>query len=572
MKKQLISAITALSIATIAPADVQTKHTKHLPKTQNPYFEERPATHYQLKFAKDVEPSIFENATPLFHVELLNFINGPEQFKAAAVFRGAAKSTLLNKILIINRIAFEYEPFTMIVSSDKEKAQSFLADIKNLIEKAQAKGYSLSKGDIWTQSKVEIIVNEGKKDKNGKSLEKRCFIAAFGAGQDPRGYTYKNVRPTLIIADDLESKNGQYAIANKRNRQKLKEWFYADLMPSLHPQRGQMVIIGTILHEDSILNNIIMEKEEEKLKIKDEDNKDEWFTHKSEWHTKVIPIMQNGKAMWKSRFSLKKIKALKSRLSRIGLENEFYQEYMCKAMAPEKQLFKKEFFNYHNGLKYNKKTTTLIVKDALTKKELQVPTPTHIIKENGTLIPLQECQIFSTMDLASYDGADRTAIITFAIDKHDDIYVLDITAGHWTPFEKGLQVVKTQLMFNPSRFGIEKASAQNDFFYTVDEIQKRTGISVPVEPLSHHSKSKNSRISNLHPLFIVGRLFFNKKQSSTTELESELLSFNPEVEAKHDDIIDALAYILEFIAGRTFEEDYEDEDFYDDDDFDDEWS
>ena len=69
---------------------------------------------------------------------------------------------------------------------------------------------------------------------------------------------------------------------------------------------------------------------------------------------------------------------------------------------------------------------------------------------------------------------------------------------------------------------------------------------------------------------MTGRIYFNQKQSSTTELEAELLGFDPEVESKHDDLMDALAYIMEFIAHRTFEaipedEEYEYEEDYDDD-------
>jgi predicted phage terminase large subunit-like protein len=564
---------TLVSLATVSPTQINNPATKDLPKVKSEYSHFRQCTHYQLKFAKDIAPEIFENATPEIHIRLLNFINGYEQYKAAAVFRGAAKSTLLNKVFVINRVFFEFEPFTMIVSADKDKAQNFLSDIKELVEKAQLKGYSLSKGDIWTQSKCEIIVNKGLKDKKGKSIEHRCFVAAFGAGQDPRGYTYKHIRPTLIIADDLESKNGQYAISNKRNRQRLKEWFYADLMPALHPSRGQMIIIGTILHEDSILNNIMMEKEEERIRLESGQDGEDYETHKSEWHTISIPIMLDGKSMWQSRFPIKKIKAIKSRLSRIGLINEFYQEYMCKAMAPEKQLFKRENFNYFSHLKYESTPAPkIVVKDALSEGIIEAARPTHIVKTNGEEIDLKYCRIYTTMDLASYDGADRTAIITFALDPRDDaVYVLDISAGHWTPFEKSLQAIRIQTMFNPMRFGIEKASAQNDFFYTIDAAQKQTGVRIPVEPLSHHSKAKNVRISNLHPLFITGRIYFNQRQSTTTELEAELLGFDPEVESKHDDIMDALAYLMEFIAHRsivveeqTHEEDFEDEYLEDD--------
>lgn len=575
MKKTIVSVSMAavMALAMINPINIDNPATKELPKVLNANLEYRQCTHYQLKFIKDIEPGIFENSTPKLHVELLNFSNGPEQFKAAAVFRGAAKSTLLNKVLVLNRIFFEFEPFTMIVSADKDKAQNFLADIKALVLKAQSKGYAITKGDIWTQSKAEIVVNKGKKDKNGKSIEHRCLVSAFGAGQDPRGYTYDNIRPTLIIADDLESKNGQYAIANKNNRQKLKEWFYADLMPALHPSRGQMILIGTILHEDSILNNIIMEKEEERLRIERGELKEDIETHRCEWHTKVIPIMQNGKSMWQSRFPIKKIKAIKARLSRIGLINEFYQEYMCKAMAPEKQLFKRENFSYFSYLKYETTPAPkIVVKDAISEGIIEAARPTHIVKTNGEEILLSLCRIYTTMDLASYDGADRTAIVTFAVSPGGEVFILDISAGHWTPFEKSLQAIRIQVMFNPLRFGIEKASAQNDFFYTIDEVQKQTGIRIAVEPLSHHSKAKNTRISLLHPLFITGRIHFNQKQSSTTELEAELLGFDPEVESKHDDLMDALAYIMEFIAHRTFEtisyeEEHSEEEYEDDDDW-----
>lgn len=578
MKKTIVSVSMAavMALAMINPINIDNPATKELPKVLNANLEYRQCTHYQLKFIKDIEPGIFENSTPKLHVELLNFSNGPEQFKAAAVFRGAAKSTLLNKVLVLNRIFFEFEPFTMIVSADKDKAQNFLADIKALVLKAQSKGYAITKGDIWTQSKAEIVVNKGKKDKNGKSIEHRCLVSAFGAGQDPRGYTYDNIRPTLIIADDLESKNGQYAIANKNNRQKLKEWFYADLMPALHPSRGQMILIGTILHEDSILNNIIMEKEEERLRIERGELKEDIETHRCEWHTKVIPIMQNGKSMWQSRFPIKKIKAIKARLSRIGLINEFYQEYMCKAMAPEKQLFKRENFSYFSHLRYETTPAPkIVVKDAISEGIIEAARPTHIVKTNGEEILLSLCRIYTTMDLASYDGADRTAIVTFAVSPGAEVFILDISAGHWTPFEKSLQAIRIQVMFNPLRFGIEKASAQNDFFYTIDEVQKQTGIRIAVEPLSHHSKAKNTRISLLHPLFITGRIHFNQKQSSTTELEAELLGFDPEVESKHDDLMDALAYIMEFIAHRTFEsiEDIEDTNYeYEEDYEDDDWA
>lgn len=498
-----------------------------------------------LKLVKTIAPEIFENKTPKFHIDILKFILDGGHYKACAIFRGAGKSTLLNKIYVFCQVFFTQEPFTMIVSSDKDKASTFLKDIKEMINTANSMGYAICKGEIWSQDRVEVIIDKGKKDKNGKKLEKTSFIVAMGAGQDPRGYTYAYSRPTLIIADDLESKVGQYAIANLKNRQKLKEWFFADLLPALHPSKGRIIIIGTIIDIDSILNNIV-------------ENKD----YSEKWDTKIIPIMKDGKSVWESRFPPQKIEKIKNDFDAIGLSNEFYQEYMCKAIAPDKQTFKREYLKYFSNLQYDNTPISFTANDSL-KSQLITLFKANSINVENKIIMLKDTSIYTTMDLASYDGHDRTAIVTFAVDNKNNIYILDINCGHWNPFEKSVKVIETYLKFNPKRFGIEKASAQNDFFYTIDVMQKQTGIKIPVEPLSHHSKAKNTRILNLHPYFISGKIYLNKSLPATKELEAELLAFNPESQSKLDDIIDALAYMTEFINGRFFDNN----DYIEDDDY-----
>ena len=95
---------------------------------------------------------------------------------------------------------------------------------------------------------------------------------------------------------------------------------------------------------------------------------------------------------------------------------------------------------------------------------------------------------------------------------------------------------------------------QNDFFYTIDVIQKLTGVRLPIQALTHHGKAKNTRISNLEPYYRTGQIYHNASIYQTTELEAHLISFDPEVESKIDDIMDAAAYILEFIVNRFFDE------------------
>ena len=174
-----------------------------------------------LNFAKDVEPEIFENKTPKFHLEILNFIEKEDLYKAVVVFRGAAKTTLLNKIYVLSRLYFHAEPFIIIASANEDKAISFLQSAKDSIDKASSRGYAISRGKIWNKDFIEVVINRGLKDKAGNSIEKKSYVISLSAGQDPRGLNINNMRPTLIIIDDLESKSGRYPIDSNANRQKL---------------------------------------------------------------------------------------------------------------------------------------------------------------------------------------------------------------------------------------------------------------------------------------------------------------------------------------------------------------
>nr|DAS24686.1 MAG TPA: Terminase large subunit [Caudoviricetes sp.] len=503
-----------------------------------------------LKFAKDIEPEIFENKTPKFHLDVLKFIDGADQHKAVVIFRGSAKTTLLNKIYVVSRLYFYAEPFIMIASANDTKAKLFVEAIKNSIDKAAAKGYAIERGKIWNKDRIEVVVNRGKKDRNGNDMERTCHVVSLSSGQDPRGANIDNMRPTLIIVDDLESKDGQFPVGNKASRQKLRGWFYADLLPAVHPTRGKVVVLGTILHEDSILNNIVNNENIEE-------------TSKQGWRHIKIPIIENGASAWPSRFPLSRIKAIQNQLVSKGLANEFYQEYMCAAIDPQRAIFKREYFRYFERVEYDisAEPEALNITDGVNIRTLQIRKAINLML-GGEKIELAKCQIFTTIDLASANGRDQTAMITSAVDNRNRIFIIDISAGHWTPFEKSVEIIRIFQIFGCTRIGIEKAGMQNDFFYTIDIIQKMTGVHLPIDQLSHGGKAKNTRISNLEPYYRTGQIYHNASIDSSTELEAQLLSFDSEVESKEDDLMDALAYLQQYIVGREFDEpDYEDEDY-----------
>lgn len=502
----------------------------------------------RLKLAKFVAPEMFENKSPKLHIEVLDHFNSPAKYSVGSLFRGAGKTTIENKVDGFASIFLDHEPYTQIFSSTQDKAKKFLNDIKTMIINGMQKGLDIKKGSIWSSTEIEVIVNGNVK----------CFMEALGAGQDPRGGSYNFMRPTKQIFDDIESKSGQYAIRTKANREKLKEWFYGDCLPSLDPLKGRVKFIGTILHADSLLMMLLKNPE---------------------WKTFVRGIIVDGKSAWADRFPLtdedarkkeeelflktgkrvevKSIESIKRELYAQGKHDLFYQEYLCLPQSEEKKLFKTEDFRYFSHIIYDDKVKTVLFKNAKEKEKILAKEPLFIVLEDGTKIPYSNFYVYSTMDLAS-DGSDKTAIITVAYDSHGNWYVLDISCGHWTPFDKSVNALRVQMQFSPIRFGIEKASAQNDFFYTIDVAQKETGVRIPVEELKHGGVNKNIRISNLQPLFFTNKIFFNSKDLNVSELEAQLTTFDINVESLHDDLMDTLAYHLQFTKGRNFN--YEDDD------------
>jgi predicted phage terminase large subunit-like protein len=503
----------------------------------------------RIKIAKFVAPEMFENKSPVIHIDMLEHSTSPSKYAVQSLFRGAGKTTVNNKIDTFADIFLDHEPYQQIFSATQDKAKKFLNDVKTMVINGMQKGLSIEKGSIWSQTEIEVIVD-------GKF---KCFVECMGAGQDPRGGSYNFLRPTKQRYDDIESKVGQYAIRTKANREKLKEWFYGDCLPSLDPIKGKVRFVGTILHADSLLMSLLKNPE---------------------WQQMVRPIIIDGKSAWADRFPLtdieakereerhfeetgkrveiKSIESIKRELYDQGKHDLFYQEYLCLPQSEEKKLFKAEDFRYFSHIRYDDKVTSIHFGNAKESETIYTKQPQAIVFDDGTELTLDKCYIYSSMDLAS-DGADKSAIITVAFDGSGNWYILDISNGHWTPFQKSANAIRIQMQFQPIRFGIEKASAQNDFFYTIDVAQKETGVRIPVEELKHGGVNKNIRISNLQPLFFTHKIHFDRSCMNVSELEAQLTTFDIDVESLHDDLMDALAYQLQFTKGRTFDNEWEDE-------------
>ncbi len=492
----------------------------------------------RIKLGKHIVPQIFEKETktPRFHIDILTYLEKRSRFTAFAIFRGAAKSTLITKLYTATEIFLNKEPYVQIVSKDHNKATGFTKDIRKIFEAMQKKGYSVIQGASWRDDYFEVIIDGVHK----------CVVEAIGAGEDPRGQTADFMRPTLIVVDDLESKVGRYPIGNKKARDKLRRWFYSDLIPGLHPTRGRLIILGTILNKDSILNECLHDPK---------------FLHVN------IPVIKDGKSAWRSRFSVELIQSIKEDYLRRGQLSEFYREYMNKAVADERVVFKPEYFKYFSHVEFEGVPEQREITNAKAKIFINVQRPRYIVFNDGSKLDLASCRIYTTMDVASgSDTGDRSAIVTCAYDDKGNRYFLEIKSGYWDPFQKGVYAIETYLTYKPTFFGIEKGGMQNDFHSSIAVLQAEEGVEIPVEPLEHKGVSKNTRIQNSQPGWIAGRNWLNASDPNTTVLESQMAAFDFESDSDEDDELDAAAYQEKFMDFGVYD------DPYDDDDEEDMWS
>lgn len=98
------------------------------------------------------------------------------------------------------------------------------------------------------------------------------------------------------------------------------------------------------------------------------------------------------------------------------------------------------------------------------------------------------------------------------------------------------------LKYQPRRIALETIATQKNIQYMLNNEQKNRGIWLPVEEIKSRTASKESRIEALAPFYEFGRIHHIKESNQLDELEYELLHFP---KGGHDDIIDALATILE---------------------------
>lgn len=179
------------------------------------------------------------------HQEIFSILDDDSiQLAAIAAPRGFGKTSIVNLSYPAKKILFREKKFIVPISCTATQAVMQAENLKREL--------------VQNPIIVELFGNL-----KSDSWSKECWITSTGvmvlprgAGQQVRGILHEHYRPDLIVCDDLEDAE---SVMNEELRKKRKEWFFADVCNAINRAKKdwKIVVIGTILHEDSLLANLV---------------------------------------------------------------------------------------------------------------------------------------------------------------------------------------------------------------------------------------------------------------------------------------------------------------------------
>lgn len=150
----------------------------------------------------------------------------------------------------------------------------------------------------------------------------------------------------------------------------------------------------------------------------------------------------------------------------------------------------------------------------------------------------------------SYEGvySDYAAFVLCGMDFQQELYVRQIYRAKMNYSQIIDLMFEWYIKYSPRKIALETIATQKNIQYMLNNEQKSREIWLPVQEIKSRTASKESRIEALAPYYEFGKVHHIKESNQISELEYELLHFP---KGSHDDVIDALATILEIATPPT---------------------
>jgi hypothetical protein len=554
-----------------------------------------------VRWARELLPEYAFNQTPEFHKELYHSLlslydpslrNKYERLRAFISYRGSAKSTAANTLFVMYVIAHNDRQFRITIGDEIKTCTILERAIIIISETAgSAEEFSVRIRDTFSANeRIRYYYNYAIQDALDsitgqwtRSAFKinNTYVQAVGSGQQIRGKVKGFSRVTLAIGDDIYSENN--TITEER-RTRIRYWWNNAVMKSIDDLKGKAVLLGTILHEDTVLVDAERNPRWKVVKIPvmpiekfhefinqhirvdwetatcvlpyDEvENEIERAVSQRQYFDKVQKSGDWGLS-WAERIDLYYLAINFQEAVYNNAVGGLYQEYFHITLSPHERRFKQEYFQRLDkySLVYEHGHTWMQFLDDDNRKIVNI--------EFG-------------VDLAG-TGADDAVVTVVASTSDMKIYMLHQAIGKWSirdnadaqmRYNKVIldrsiitgvgivdEVFRLALRYHPSKIKIGVAGEEElivrEFRRVFEENKNYTPIVSRPQTGGRNAVSKEDRIKNtLLPLYET-RMVFHAPNLAKLEYQLEYLG-----KSAHDDCADsaeAACYGLEYPQDLPF--------------------
>lgn len=450
------------------------------------------------------------------------FCSGADKIAVAAP-RRHAKTTAVTQTCGLASMLFRDRKYALIVSDTITQATQFLGEIKQQLAENE---------QLRQLFKIKSFIKETEDDFICMCEDGYTFrMSAKGAEQKLRGLKWNGNRPDLILCDDLENDE---IVMNKDRRMKFKRWFYAALLPSMS-KRGKIMYVGTILHNDSLLESLMPKKHqmgytEEPLKvwIKGKNSKPKafagWVSVKYRAHNPDF-----SKILWKQNYDAQYFKELRQEYVEQGIPDVYSQEYLNTPIDESLAYFKRNDFQDFS------ETDKALLETSGWQK--------HFNFYIGTDLAVSSDQV-----------ADWSVFVVAGMDEKGYLWIFDIIRERMDAQEIVEMLLSLERKWEPLTITMEKGQIEKAVGPFLRQRMLDTGTFPNITTVAP-SVDKLTRARSIQARMRAGAVKFDKNADWYYDFEDEAVIFP---RGKHDDQVDALAYVGlivdRLVAGATKKE------------------
>jgi len=416
-------------------------------------------------------------------------ISEDENIKNAVIvaFRGSAKSTIMALSYPIWAIlGKQQKKFVLLLSQTQNQARQLMTNLKQELETNEILRTDLGPfqetDDEWRSFSIVLPKYAAR-------------ITAASSEQSIRGIRHGTYRPDLIICDDVEDLN---SVKTREGRDKTYQWLTGDVLPA-GDKNTKVIMIGNLLHEDSVLMRLKQNIEERKL--------DGIF--------RFYPLLDEaGNIAWPGKYPTAiEIEALKRT---IGNDISWQREYLLHIVPNAEQVIRPEWIKYY----------------------YELPNDKHLL------------YAITGVDLAisEKETADYTAAVSakvYILNEKRYIFILPNPLNKRLSFPEALQNLK--LLSTSIGNGHKTRLIIEDCGYQRAIIQQLKDEDFPAEGFDLKGNDKRTRLMLTSNLIESGCVLFPKKGAEN--IIEQIVGFGVE---KHDDLADAFSILVLHITKKPY--------------------